>query len=291
MELLTKLLIPGGLAFIMFAMGLALTLDDFRRVAVAPRAVVAGLVAQLLLLPAVGILLVTLWPLSPELAVGVIILAACPGGITSNLLTHLARGDTALSITLTAICSVVGLVSVPLIVGLGLALFFADAASTEIRIGGITLGVLMISGVPLVLGMLVRWWRPVWAARLEPPARKGATAVFAIIVLAAFWTTWPAMMANLEAVGGVVALLNVTTMALGFGLGALLGLPGPQRVAIGLECGLQNAAIGIFVAATLLGNATMMIPSMMYAVVMNVTALLVLGWALAGGLSRSGASA
>jgi BASS family bile acid:Na+ symporter len=291
MELLTKLLIPGGLAFIMFAMGLALTLDDFRRVAVAPKAVAGGLVAQLLLLPAVGILLVTLWPLSPELAVGVIILAACPGGITSNLLTHLARGDTALSITLTAICSVAGLVTVPLIVGIGLELFLGDAASTEIRIGGITLGVLLISGVPLALGMVLRWWRPAWSARAEPPARKGATAIFAVIVLAAFWTTWPAMMANLESVGGVVALLNVTTMALGFGLGVLLGLPGRQRVAIGLECGLQNAAIGIFVAATLLDNATMMIPSMMYAVVMNVTALLVLGWALSGGLGQSGARA
>lgn len=284
MEVLTKLLIPGGLAVIMFAMGLALTLGDFRRVAIAPKAVIAGLAAQLLLLPGVGFLLATLWPLPPELAVGVIILAACPGGITSNLLTHLARGDTALSITLTAICSVAGLITVPLIVGLGLEVFQGDAASAEIRIGGITLGVLLISGVPLALGMLARWWRPAWAARLEPPARKGATAIFAVIVLLAFWTTWPAMMANLEAVGGVVALLNVTTMTLGFGLGALLGLPGRQRIAIGLECGLQNAAIGIFVAATLLGSATMMIPSMMYAVVMNITALLVLAATLSGRL-------
>lgn len=289
MEPITGVLIPGGLAFIMFAMGLALTPADFKRVVVAPKAVGIGLAGQLLLLPAIGFLLVSVWPLSPELAVGVLILAACPGGITSNLLTHLARGDTALSITLTAVCSVAGLVTVPLIVGLGLALFADPAAAPEIRVGGITMGVLIISGIPLAVGMLLNWRFPTWSAWLEPKARTGAATIFAVIVLLAFWTTWGAMMANLAAVGSVILLLNVLPMSLGFGVGALAGLARGQRIAIALECGLQNAAIGIFVAATLLQNTTMMIPSMMYAVVMNVTALLFLAAALLGRPTAAGA--
>lgn len=288
MEPITSVLIPGGLAFIMFAMGLALTTEDFRRVVVAPRAVAVGLVGQLLLLPAVGFLLVSLWPLPPELAVGVLILAACPGGITSNLLTHLARGDTALSITLTAVCSVAGLVTVPLIVGLALTLFADPEAAPEVRIGGITIGVLVISGIPLALGMLLNWRFPTWSAWLEPKARIGAAAIFAVIVLLAFWTTWSAMMLNLAAVGAVIALLNVLPMSIGHVLATLAGLGRRQRIAIALECGLQNAAIGIFVAATLLQSTAMMIPSMMYAVVMNVTALLFLAYSL---LSRAAPAA
>ncbi len=284
MEPITGVLIPGGLAFIMVAMGLALTPADFRRVALAPRAVLAGLAAQLLMLPALAFGLVWLWPLSPELAVGVIILAACPGGITSNLLTHLGHGDTALSITLTAISSVVGLATVPLIVGLGLELFAGTAPpatmGATMGVGGITLGVLVITGVPLALGMAVKARWPALADRLEPAARRISAALFALTVIAAFANSWPAMTAHLAAVGAVLLALNVATMGGGSGIAAAAGLPRPQRLAIVLECGLQNAAVGIFVAGTLLKSEAMMIPSLIYAVVMNLTtlALLTLVW-------------
>jgi BASS family bile acid:Na+ symporter len=284
MDPITGILIPGGLAFTMIAMGFALTPADFRRVVSAPVPVIAGLAAQLLLLPALAFLLVWLWPLPPELAVGVIILAACPGGITSNLLTHLARGDTALSITLTAICSVVGLATVPLIVGIGLEVFSGAAPPTTSGVGSITIGVLVITGVPLALGMAVKAFFPDLADRIEPSARRISAALFALIVIVTFAHSWPAMMAHLAAVGIVVAALNLGTMGCGYGIATLFDLRRPQRLAVVLECGLQNAAIGIFVGGTLLGSQVMMIPSLIYAVVMNITtiALLALMWFGAG---------
>lgn len=268
----TKLLLPLGLAFIMFAMGLTLQWADFRRVFEAPKAIALGLLCQLVLLPLAAFGLLLLWPLSPEFAVGLMILAASPGGITSNMLTHLARGDTALSISLTAISSLAGVITVPLVVNFALIHFTAAAAMTDIPVARMILGVLVVSTLPLLLGMALNHWRPALAEAVERVARPLSVGVFALIVLWAFVSQWRVMMDNLALIGPSIVALNVLVLAGGYWLAGAQGLARRQTIAIGLEGGLQNGALGIFVAMTLLGNAAMMVPSITYALVMNVTA-------------------
>lgn len=272
MDVISKLFLPVSLAFIMFSMGLALVVADFKRVAVHPLAAGVGLACQMLVLPAVAFALVSLWSLSPELAVGIMILAACPGGITSNLLTHLARGDTALSVSLTAIASLAGVITVPLIANLALANFAGATEAVALPVGKMIGGVFVISTLPLIAGMAIRHFKAGWADWLEPKARKLATVLFAIIVAGAFAGQWHNLVAHFDDVGPVALVLNAVVMALGFGLAKLLGLGRGQGIAISLESGLQNAALGIFVGATLLNNEMMMVPSIVYALLMNVTA-------------------
>jgi len=270
--MITKILLPLGLAFIMFSMGMALVTGDFKRVIRHPAAIAFGLISQMLLLPLIAFSLVALLPLEPEIAMGLIILSAVPGGITSNLLTHVARGDTALSVSLTAITSLAGVISLPFIVNLGLGWFTGATEIVPLPVHKMVIGVFVISTLPLLLGMALRQLWPQWTARQEPRARRLAVSLFVAIVLATFMGQWGSISANFIHVGPAVIALNVTTMLLAFGGARLLQLERPQGVAITLECGLQNAAMGIFVAATLLSSTQMVIPSIIYALVMNISA-------------------
>ena len=267
-----KLLLPLALAFIMFSMGLSLVVDDFKRVVIHPLAMGFGLLSQMLVLPLIAITLVTLFSLEPNLAVGLIILAACPGGITSNLLTHISGGDSALSVSLTAVTSLAGVISIPLIVNLGMSWYAGSTTTLALPLGSMIGGVFLISTLPLLLGMALRHLHRAWALRIEPGARKTAVFLFILIVLATFMGQWGNISDNFAAAGPMVIALNIATIAFAL-LGAkLLRLERPQGIAIGLECGLQNAAMGIFVAGTLLGNSSMVIPSIIYALVMNISA-------------------
>jgi BASS family bile acid:Na+ symporter len=278
--IVTKLLLPAGLAFIMFAMGLTLKVGDFTRLLRRPLPVALGLAVQMALLPALAFALLQLFPLRPEYAVGVMILAACPGGITSNMITHIARGDTALSITLTAITSLAAMASVPFIVGLGLAAFMPQAAAGPLPAPKMAIGVFAVSTLPVIVGMAIHHLAPRLAERVERVARPLSIGVFALIVIAAFASQWRPMMENIGEIGPVVIALNVLIMAAGYALALKAGLPHPQRVAIAIEGGLQNGALGIFVAATLLANPAMMTPSITYALVMNVSAFVFILWLL-----------
>lgn len=266
-------LIPAGLAIIMFAMGLTLTLGDFRRVAERPRAMAVGLACKMVLLPALAFALVTLFGPRPEFAVGLIILAACPGGITANLLTHLAGGATALAVSLTAFTSVVDTLTVPLVVNLALHLFAGQQQAVDLPVERVSLGVFAVATLPLLLGMTLNARRPALAARLERVARPLATALFALIVVGAFASQWQVMWANAGEVLPPALLLNAGCMAVAVLLGRVGGLERRETIAVVLETGLQNGALGIFVAATLLGSQAMMVPSIVYALVMNVTAI------------------
>jgi len=269
---ITDLLLPLGLAFIMFAMGLALVPGDFARVITRPKAMAAGLVARILLLPATAALLILLFEPAPEVAVGLMILAACPGGVTSNFLSYLARGDAALSISLTAVSSLAGALTLPLTVNIALQVFAASEA-IEISIARMTIGVLA--------GMALRHFSPCWAKRLETGARRLSVAVFALIVIGAFASQWGDMARLFAAAGPLAMALNLATVTLGFALAAGLRLNRAQRTAITMECGLQNAGVTIFVAATIMGRPELMIPALIYALWMNVTAVGVIGWELA----------
>lgn len=196
-----------------------------------------------------------------------------PRGITANLLTHLAGGATALAVSLTAFTSVVDTVTVPFVVNLALHVFAGQAETVALPIGRISLGVFAVATLPLTLGMMLNARAPRMAARIERVARPLATALFALIVVGAFASQWRVMWANASEVLPPALALNAGCMAAAVLLGRLGGLERRETIAVVLETGLQNGALGIFVAATLLGNQAMMVPSIVYALVMNVTAI------------------
>jgi len=274
-------LLPLGLAFIMFAMGLTLTIGDFTKLAKHPLAVALGLFTQMILLPLLALALLAVFPMRPQFAVGVMILAACPGGITSNMITHIARGDTALSITLTAITSLAGMLTVPLIVAFALGHFMGGQVNGELPVAQMALKVFAVSTLPVALGMALNHLAPRIAETIERYARPASLIIFGLIVIWAFASSWRAMMGSLAETGAVIILLNAGIMALGFWLAGAARLPRAQRTAIAIEGGLQNGALGIFVAANLLHDPLMMTPSITYALVMNLTAALFIAALLA----------
>lgn len=283
MGLITQLFLPISLAFIMFSLGLALVTDDFKRVLVEPKAFAVGAVCQMLVLPSVALALVWLWPLPAEhgalLAVGVMILAACPGGVTSNLLTHLVRGDVALSISLTAVISVVSVLTIPLIVNLALHLFVGEGG-VELPLGRSIAGIFLITTVPVILGMLVRAYRPALAIRFEPVARRVATVLFILIVLGAIAAQRENLVEFFTTVGPMMLALNLVMMAIGWYAAVLFRLGRYRAKAISLECGLQNGTMAIFVAATLLGSEIMMMPGAIYGLLMFATSGVWVFWML-----------
>ncbi len=278
--IISKIALPLGLAFIMFAMGLTLKFGDFGRILSHPLGVFIGLLVQIICLPLAAYLLLQSWPLAPAFAVGIMILAASPGGITSNLLTHLARGDTALSVTLTAISSLAGMVTVPLIVGFSLASFMPASQTGNLSVAKMITGVFMVSTLPVLLGVLINQLRPLLATRIETVARPLSVGIFIIIVLGAFASSWQVMIDNIMIIGPFMALLNLFIMTAGWAASRMAGLDQQQAIAISLEGGLQNGALGIFVALTLLHDKTPMIPSITYALIMNLTAAGLIFWRL-----------
>nr|WP_283091893.1 bile acid:sodium symporter family protein [Magnetospirillum sulfuroxidans] len=283
-------MLPLALAFIMFAMGLTLRPGDFALVFTRPKAMALGLLAQMVGLPAVAVAVIWLFRLPPDFAVGLLILAACPGGITSNLLTHLAGGATALAVSLTAITSVAGAVSVPFLVNLALVQVGGQGGTTDLPVARMTIGVFAIATLPLIVAMIVNAKAPQGAARLEKLARPVATALFALIVAGAFVSQWRVMWEHAADVLPPALAVNAGALAVAWGIGRLGRLERRERLAVILEAGLQNGALGIFIAATLLASPAMMVPSIVYALVMNVTALAIIAWVRIGRKEKGGVS-
>jgi BASS family bile acid:Na+ symporter len=270
-NIVTQVFLPLSLAFIMFSLGLALVAADFKRVAVQPKDFIIGAISQVIILPAIAFGLVSVWTLEPALAVGVMILAASPGGVTSNLMTHLAKGDTALSVSLTAVISLLGVVTLPLIVGFAITNFMG-AAAPEISVLRISGGVFAITVVPVIIGMAVRHFWTNFALRFERWAKIIASVLFVVIIIGAVLSVRQNIVAFFVAAGPVTLALNVVMMLVAFFIANISGLGVRQRTAITLECGLQNGTLAIFVAVTLIGNQTMMVPGGIYSLLMFVTA-------------------
>jgi BASS family bile acid:Na+ symporter len=265
-------LLPLGLAFIMFSLGLRLSTDDFRRVLSHPAPVALGLLAQIVLLPLTALAIARVFDLEPALAVGLMILAACPGGVSAAMITHLARGDTCLSITLTALTSLLAFLTVPLIVGLSLAHFLDQSGHVAYPVGQGVVGLFLITLLPVAVGVYVNRSGRI-SARMRHAIGTAATSVFALIVIATFVTEWASITRHFAAIGGAILLLNVLTMATGAAIGAAGRLPADGRVALAVECGIQNSALGITVAVSLLAQPALAVPSVIYAFLMNGTAL------------------
>ncbi len=271
-NIVTQVFLPLSLAFIMFALGLALVVDDFRRVIAQPKAFFIGALGQMVMLPTIGWLLVSLWPMDPALKVGAIILAACPAGATSNLLTHLSRGDTALAVSLTAVISIVSVFTMPIIVSFAILHFMAVETAPNISVIQTITGVFVITNVPVALGMLLRYFLPGLAVRFERIARNIAAGLFVLIIFGAVYSERANIVDYFRQSGLAMLTLNVVTMAAAYLLANISGLGTKQRTAIVMETGLQNGTLAIFVAATLLGNTAMMVPGGIYSLIMFATA-------------------
>lgn len=275
MNILTDVMLPLALAFIMLSMGLALTGTDFVRVVRQPGAALIGLIAQMVLLPLLAFALVTAWrtvgQMDPALAVGFMIIAACPGGVTSNLLTHLARGDTALSISLTAVTSVLAGITIPLIVTASNLWFLGDDAP-PLPLFSTIAGIFAIVTVPVIAGMVIKRLNPVLAARIEPACRRTAMVLFVVIVVAAVAVEWRLLATHFDEIGPPVLVLNIVCMVMGWTLARAARLGRDQAIAITLEAGLQNGTLAVLIAATFLANDLMVVPGAVYSLVMFFTA-------------------
>jgi BASS family bile acid:Na+ symporter len=274
-SLLTTLGLPLALAFIMIGMGLTLTIDDFKRIMRYPKAMVLGLLCQLVLLPLVGFLLVVAFKVEGALAVGVMIIAACPGGATSNLISHLAKGDTALSISLTAVSSLVTVLSIPLIVNYSIG-HFGEEGSVTLPVMKTILQIFVITLIPVAIGMGVKRTFPALAERSDRVVRVVSALFLTAIIVAAILKERDHLVEYFVLSGPAMLSLNVVMLLMGYGLARVLALPTAQQRTISIETGIQNGTLGIFVAATLLKNSTMTIPSAIYSLIMFFTAALVI---------------
>lgn len=269
-SLFITLLLPISLFVIMSSLGLALTLGDFRRVVVFPRGVTIGLANLLLISPLLAFTLAKVFALPPELAIGMVLLGASPGGTTANMLTHLARGDTALSITMTAISSVAAVFTVPLLLAMASAHFMSADARYELHMNAIIVKILLITLVPLSLGMVVRARAPGWALRNEKRAKQIAMIFFALVAFAAIWSEREHIAGNFGSVGIAVISLNVLAMGISFLISRLAGLDGPQSTAVSIELGVHNTTLAMAVGAMV--APAMIIPAAVYGVFMFFTA-------------------
>jgi bile acid:Na+ symporter, BASS family len=273
-NVLTKIVLPLALFVVMLGMGLSLRLGDFTRVFKQPKALALGIACQMLLLPLVALALIATLRISPALSVGLMVLALCPGGTTSNMFTYLSRGDIALSISLTAVVSLVTPFTIPPLVNL--ALQNLQGASHDISLPlGQTIGTLVaITLVPAAIGMAINAKKPELAARSERIVKiLSLVALFAIIgaLVKKEWSNLPGWFAE---VGAATALLNVSTMALGFGAALAARLARPQAISIGIEVGIQNGTTALFVTSTLLANPEMSIAPAIYSLIMFGTGAL-----------------
>lgn len=271
-SILTELFLPLALAVIMFGMGLGLTLADFKRILIYPKAVSIGLFNQLILLPLIAFGIAKGFQLSPELSVGLMILAACPGGATSNLITHLAKGDSALSISLTAFSSLVTVITIPFLVNFSIRYFIPGGEEQQLQILGTVVAVLAITIIPVILGMLVLRKAPQLAQKWDNPFRKFSSVFFVLIVVAAFVKERGNLVEFFVEAGPAALALNLATLGLGYGLAKLVGLNFRQSLTIAIESGIQNGTLGITIAATLIVNSVMTIPSAIYSLIMFGTA-------------------
>jgi BASS family bile acid:Na+ symporter len=270
---LTAVALPAALAIIMLGLGLSLSAADFKRVIVYPKAVAIGLACQMLVLPLACYALARAFSLPPELAVGLMLLAASPGGATANLFSHLARGDVALNITLTALNSVLSLFTLPLIVNASLEAFLGAGRMIPLQFGKVA-QIFAIVLVPVAIGMAVKQRRPDLSVRLERPVRALSAAVLLLVIAAAVLKERAHVIEYFRLVGGAALAFNLVSLGVGYLIPRLARLEKRQAVAIGMEIGIHNGTLAIAIAASplLLNNGTMAVPPAIYSLIMFFTA-------------------
>ena len=281
MGILLTLFLPLSLAIIMFSLGLGLTIADFKRVLTEPKAFAVGALSQVLILPVIALAVATLFNLPGELAVGLMILSFSPGGVTTNILTKLAKGDVALSITLTGAISLLSMVTVPLLVVWSVVHFMGSSAP-EVNISKLAISMFAITAVPVLLGVLIRHFASGFAIKSEPVFSKIATGLFVVIVIAALAVNWDLFVASLPTLGPAVITLNIVLLIIGWLLARGAALSISQAKTIAIETGIQNSTLGITVGSLIAEQASGLppfsLPSALYGILMYGVSIPVIMW-------------
>ncbi len=281
MDILISVVLPLGLAFIMLSLGLGLAFADFARVATRPFSFLIGAVNQVFLLPALAFVIAKVFSLPPELAVGFMILSFCPGGVTSNIMTRLAKGDVALSVSLTAVISLTSMITLPFLLAWSVSHFMGSAAE-PVNIAGVAISMFLLTALPVLVGVTLRRFFPVAVERVEPFISKVATALFVVIVIAALASNWSLFVDNLPVLAPSLLTLNVGLLVIGFLVAAAMGLSVQERKTISIETGVQNSTLGITVATLMTGAAAgftaFSLPSAVYGILMYIVVAPAIVW-------------
>ena len=273
MEIVIKIA-PISLALIMLALGMGLTIQDFTRVIKQPRDFIVGLVCQLVFLPIIALALVFMLDVPVELAVGLMIIAAAPGGVTSNILTKFANGDVALSISLTAVISLLSIITVPFIIFKSIDFLNASANTNEISMVGISTKMFLVVTLPVILGMIIRSFANNFISSNEKIIQTISLILFLIVLFGAIIQERSNIIPYLMKAGTITFLLNTVMMMVGFYVGKFFATGIKQRKCISLECGLQNGTLAIFVATQIFNDVTYIIPAAIYSLIMFATSLI-----------------
>ena len=265
---------PIALAIIMLCLGASLTVSDFSRVIKNPKDFFIGFVCQLFVLPLVAYLLIIILKVPTEMALGVMLIAAAPGGVTSNVLTKFADGDVALSISLTAFISLVSIITVPFIVFQSIDLLNIDYVEKEVSIIGISLKMFFVVTVPVIMGMLIRRFAGEFINRNVKNIQRGSILLFLIIFIAIYIEEWDSIVMFLTTAGTVAFALNISMMIIGYYVAKFLASDVAQRRCISLECGLQNGTLAVFVGTQLFDDMVYMVPTAAYALIMMMTSVI-----------------
>ena len=281
--MIIDIFLPLSLVFIMFTLGLGLTPNDFVNLLRKPKAFFVGIINQMILLPITAFIIVSLMGITKEIAVGMMILASCPGGVTSNMITKLAKGDTALSISYTAVISVLTIITLPIITGFSMN-HFMGAEAPPMNLVSLGLTMFLITALPVGIGLIVRSKNRTFADSFEITATKISTILFIIIIIGALLSEWNTFINNLTALGPAIILLMVVMITIGYNSSNWLKMNGPQAVTVAIESGIQNATVGITIGNLIInpetGLSILSIPSGVYGILMYFICLPFVFWYL-----------
>lgn len=271
------IILAVALIIIMFGMGLSLTIQDFTRLFQRPKAIFVGLLNQILLLPIIAYLLITVMNLDTDIAIGIMILAACPGGPTSNLITHLAKGDTSLSVSLTAANSLITIFTIPFVVDFALRQFLNANEMIQIDKLQTVIQIFAIVIIPVAIGMMIKRAKPVFADQMNTPVKIASGAVLFLVIIALVVKKKEDIIPYLQQAGIATSVLNILTMGIGFATAKIAKLNSKQSITIAIESGIQNGTMAIAIAAGILGNENYAIAPAVYSLIMFLTSGIVIG--------------
>lgn len=281
-SVLSNVVLPLAIIIIMVALGMNLTIADFKRVATQPRQVAIGLLCQLILLPLLGFAVAGAFSLAPVYAISIVLLAASPGGATSNLIVHAADGDRALSVTLTAISNMLAWFTIPFLLGIAYTTYGSGALDIDFPVASTMIQVAVLTIIPVIVGMAIRSWKPAFAERTKRFSRIFATVFLFLVILALIIQNWDVIVNDGPRFAPAFITLNVAALAVGFIVARLAGINAVQTGTIAIETGIQNSTVAITVALTILNNNEMAIVPGLYAIWMYVS-----GFALAFWMARN----
>jgi len=280
--IITQIFLPISLAIIMFGMGLTLVISDFTRLFTYPKEIFIGLFNQLVFLPLIGFLIIILFDLDSTMAIGIMILSLCPGGPTSNLITQVSRGNIGLSVTLTALASLITVFTIPIILSEAISYFSGETdVIIELPIVQTMIQILVITVIPVSIGMVIRKKNEDFALRMERPMRIASTVLFIIIFLLVMIANKDLIVQAMKEVGLATLLLNLSTMALGYMTAKLFGVKGKSQISITIESGIQNGTLAFVIATTILNNVEMGLPTGAYSIWMFISGGILM-WRLGG---------